>query len=125
MRNELQAGNIQHLEEQDLLFSRVVNTLILQGPRMVADANASPLVALLGGGIAGGTEAACTYPFEFAKTRAQLYGHGNTRNPFTALSNVVREEGWRSLYKGCSTMIVVRCILVTSQATVQGDYEEL
>ncbi|KAI8625142.1 mitochondrial carrier [Xylariaceae sp. FL1651] len=66
----------------------------------------SPLVALLAGGIAGGVEAACTYPFEFAKTRVQLYGHEGVRNPFYVVAKVAREEGVRALYKGCSTMIV-------------------
>ncbi|KAI0396127.1 mitochondrial carrier [Xylariaceae sp. FL0594] len=66
---------------------------------------ASPLVSLLAGGIAGGVEAACTYPFEFAKTRVQLYGHQGTRNPFAVVARVAREEGPRALYKGCSTMI--------------------
>ncbi|TGJ86010.1 hypothetical protein E0Z10_g2769 [Xylaria hypoxylon] len=72
-----------------------------------ADGNkASPLVALLAGGIAGGVEAACTYPFEFAKTRVQLYGHEGIRNPFAVVARVARQEGVRALYKGCSTMIV-------------------
>jgi solute carrier family 25 citrate transporter 1 len=77
---------------------------------VAADADgkkSSPLVALLAGGIAGGVEAACTYPFEFAKTRVQLYGHGGVRNPFSVVAKVAREEGLRALYKGCSTMIVV------------------
>lgn len=73
-----------------------------------ADGNkASPLVALLAGGIAGGVEAACTYPFEFAKTRVQLYGHEGLRNPFAVVARVARQEGLGALYKGCSTMIVV------------------
>ncbi|KAI1126059.1 mitochondrial carrier [Nemania abortiva] len=67
---------------------------------------ASPLVALLAGGIAGGIEAACTYPFEFAKTRVQLYGHEGARNPFAVVARVSRQEGLRALYKGCSTMVV-------------------
>ncbi|XXG99941.1 hypothetical protein Hte_006282 [Hypoxylon texense] len=76
---------------------------------MVADADgkkAPPLIALAAGGIAGGVEAACTYPFEFAKTRVQLYGHEGVRNPFYVVAKVAREEGLRALYKGCSTMIV-------------------
>ncbi|KAI1423040.1 mitochondrial carrier [Xylaria sp. FL1777] len=67
---------------------------------------ASPLVSLLAGGIAGGVEAACTYPFEFAKTRVQLYGHEGVRNPFAVVARVARQEGFKALYKGCSTMIV-------------------
>ncbi|KAH7032959.1 mitochondrial carrier domain-containing protein [Microdochium trichocladiopsis] len=75
------------------------------------NAATSPLMSLCAGGIAGGVEAACTYPFEFAKTRVQLYGHDKraghtTRNPFAIVATVAREEGARALYKGCSTMIV-------------------
>ncbi|KAI0166699.1 mitochondrial carrier [Hypoxylon sp. FL1284] len=76
---------------------------------MVADAGskkAPPLMTLAAGGIAGGVEAACTYPFEFAKTRVQLYGHEGVRNPFYVVAKVARDEGIRALYKGCSTMIV-------------------
>jgi solute carrier family 25 (mitochondrial citrate transporter), member 1 len=75
----------------------------------------SPLVALLAGGIAGGVEAACTYPFEFAKTRVQLYGHQGVRNPFAVVAKVAREEGLRALYKGCSTMIAVCCFHTESR----------
>ncbi|KAI1215049.1 mitochondrial carrier [Annulohypoxylon truncatum] len=71
-----------------------------------ADGKASPAISLVAGGIAGGVESACTYPFEFAKTRVQLYGHEGIRNPFMVVAKVAREEGLRALYKGCSTMIV-------------------
>ncbi|KAI1651696.1 mitochondrial carrier [Daldinia loculata] len=75
---------------------------------MVADADGktSPVLSLVAGGIAGGVESACTYPFEFAKTRVQLYGHEGIRNPFMVVAKVARDEGLRALYKGCSTMIV-------------------
>ncbi|OTB07836.1 hypothetical protein M426DRAFT_317726 [Hypoxylon sp. CI-4A] len=71
-----------------------------------ADGKTSPVISLVAGGIAGGVESACTYPFEFAKTRVQLYGHEGIRNPFMVVAKVAREEGIRALYKGCSTMIV-------------------
>ncbi|KAK8054833.1 hypothetical protein PG993_000060 [Apiospora rasikravindrae] len=75
---------------------------------MVADGNGktSPLISLLAGGTAGGIEAFCTYPFEFAKTRVQLYGHEGVKNPFRVVGNVIQQEGLPALYKGCSTMIV-------------------
>lgn len=72
-----------------------------------SDGKTSPAISLVAGGIAGGVESACTYPFEFAKTRVQLYGHEGIRNPFMVVAKVAREEGLRALYKGCSTMIVV------------------
>ena len=69
-----------------------------------------PVVSLASGGIAGGVEAAVTYPFEFAKTRVQLRNEGNSstrpRNPFLVVSEVFRKEGPRALYKGCSSLIV-------------------
>jgi solute carrier family 25 citrate transporter 1 len=34
----------------------------------------SPSIALIAGGFAGTVETACTYSFEFAKTRIQLRG---------------------------------------------------
>lgn len=71
-----------------------------------ADGKTAPAISLVAGGIAGGIEAACTYPFEFAKTRVQLYGHEGVRNPFYVVAKVAKEEGVRALYKGCSTMIV-------------------
>ena len=68
-----------------------------------------PVVSLVSGGIAGGVEAAATYPFEFAKTRVQLRNEGNAsrpRNPFLVVADVFRKEGPRALYKGCSSLIV-------------------
>ena len=60
-----------------------------------------PLVSLLSGGIAGGIEAFLTYPFEFAKTRAQLKvhkpGQKSPRNPFLIVTNVYRTEGLRAV----------------------------
>ena len=70
-----------------------------------------PIVSLIAGGIAGGVEAATTYPFEFAKTRVQLRNPGNAasstpRNPFLVVASVYRHEALRALYKGCSSLIV-------------------
>ncbi|TLS27354.1 hypothetical protein PpBr36_04213 [Pyricularia pennisetigena] len=65
----------------------------------------SPVVSLTSGGVAGAVEAATTYPFEFAKTRAQLQPSGS-RNPFAVLSQVARQDGFRSIYTGCSTLIL-------------------
>ena len=73
------------------------------------DSKTPPVVSLISGGIAGGVEAAVTYPFEFAKTRVQLRNEGNAsrpRNPFLVVSEVFRTEGPRALYKGCSSLIV-------------------
>ncbi|KAG9235958.1 mitochondrial carrier domain-containing protein [Amylocarpus encephaloides] len=65
-------------------------------------------VSLLSGGIAGGVEAGATYPFEFAKTRAQLRnepGVKSPRNPFAVVNAVYRNEGLRALYKGCGALV--------------------
>ena len=68
-----------------------------------------PIVSIISGGIAGGVEGAVTYPFEFAKTRAQLRtekGVKHSRNPFATVAQVYRQEGIRALYKGCSALVV-------------------
>lgn len=82
-------------------------------------------MSLLAGGLAGGTEASLTvlhtcwlstfnsdsvqYPFEFAKTRVQLKSEGavSSQNPFRVVGDVVKQEGFRSLYKGCASLVVV------------------
>ncbi|KAF4890075.1 Tricarboxylate transport protein [Colletotrichum fructicola] len=65
----------------------------------------SPGVSLMSGGIAGGVEAATTYPFEFAKTRAQLYAT-KSKNPFAVITQVAKQDGLRAIYTGCSTLII-------------------
>lgn len=64
-------------------------------------------VSLLSGAVAGGVEATVTYPFEFAKTRAQLRSStSGSRNPFAAIAHVTRSEGVGAIYTGCSTLIL-------------------
>ena len=95
------------------------------------------MVSLAAGGVAGGIEAAMTvkradethitritdsllqYPFEFAKTRVQLRNEAGTtapRNPFLVVGQVFRNEGIRALYKGCSSLIIVRPSLLSSKS---------
>lgn len=67
------------------------------------------IVSLVSGGIAGGVEAAATFPFEYAKTRSQLRsetGVKSPRNPFSVVKNVYQTEGYRALYKGCGALVV-------------------
>lgn len=64
-----------------------------------------PWASLCAGAIAGGVEATATYPFEFAKTRAQLRSGAGSGNPFRLLSDVVRSEGTSAIYKGCTTLV--------------------
>ena len=70
----------------------------------------SAAVSLLAGAVAGGVEATVTYPFEFAKTRAQLAdrvaGGSGSRNPFAAIAQVARSDGVGAIYTGCSTLIL-------------------
>ena len=71
----------------------------------------SAAVSLLSGAIAGGVEATATYPFEFAKTHAQLQSRTHTssagsKNPFTAITNIARTNGVGAIYTGCSTLIL-------------------
>lgn len=64
------------------------------------------MLSLFAGGVAGATEAAVTYPFEWAKTRSQLkHSSGQTKNPFVMIAQVARYEGLGSIYKGCSTLM--------------------
>ncbi|RHZ68736.1 hypothetical protein CDV55_107281 [Aspergillus turcosus] len=66
-------------------------------------------VSLVAGGVAGGAEAAITYPFEYAKTRVQLL-QGRTAvtssNPLRLIFKVAQHEGIGALYTGCSTLIM-------------------
>ncbi|KAF7590212.1 hypothetical protein BBP40_003143 [Aspergillus hancockii] len=66
-------------------------------------------VSLVAGGVAGGAEAAVTYPFEYAKTRVQLL-QGRTvvtsSNPLQLIFKVAHLEGIGALYTGCSTLIM-------------------
>jgi hypothetical protein len=97
----------------------------------------SPAISLIAGALGGATEATVTvrypyqccvirrvnksqYPFEFAKTRAQL-NPGNSvknvsvsKNPFTVIAQTARQDGVRAIYTGCSTLILVGSQEVTS-----------
>lgn len=69
----------------------------------------APIVSLIAGGVAGGVEAFATYPFEYAKTRAQLRrekGEKMPKNPFKIVGQVYRQEGVRALYKGCAALAI-------------------
>lgn len=78
-----------------------------------------PIVSIVSGGLAGGVEGFLTYPFEFAKTRAQL-GHlpspssqpqtrnqKPSRNPYRIIGQIYKTEGGiRALYKGCTVLVI-------------------
>ncbi|KAL4867582.1 hypothetical protein BDV12DRAFT_171222 [Aspergillus spectabilis] len=72
----------------------------------------APGVSLAAGAIAGAVEATTTYPFEFAKTRAQLSRQlagasaPVSKNPFAVISQTARQDGIRAIYTGCSTLIL-------------------
>ncbi|KAJ5627856.1 Mitochondrial carrier protein [Penicillium lividum] len=69
-------------------------------------------VSLVSGGVAGGVEAAITYPFEYSKTRVQLLDSGavsavrTSTNPLRLIFEVAKQEGIGALYTGCSTLVV-------------------
>lgn len=47
------------------------------------------------------------YPFEFAKTRAQLQAFkSSSTNPFSVIIQTARQDGIRSIYTGCSTLVL-------------------
>ncbi|KAK7204043.1 mitochondrial carrier domain-containing protein [Myxozyma melibiosi] len=68
----------------------------------------APWKSLVAGGVAGGVEAAITYPFEFAKTRLQLVDKSQvgSRNPLTLVIRVAKKDGISTIYTGCSTMVI-------------------
>ncbi|KAF4990576.1 hypothetical protein FGRMN_8391 [Fusarium graminum] len=71
----------------------------------------TPGISLAAGAVAGGIEATITYPFEFAKTVAQLSARQQppgvkvSRSPFAVISQTVRHDGVRAIYTGCSSLI--------------------
>ncbi|CAJ0550100.1 Ff.00g100300.m01.CDS01 [Fusarium sp. VM40] len=71
----------------------------------------TPGISLAAGAVAGGIEATITYPFEFAKTVAQLSARQQTpgvkvsRSPFSVLAQTARTDGVRAIYTGCSSLI--------------------
>jgi solute carrier family 25 citrate transporter 1 len=78
-------------------------------PTTAKQTRAAPtaIVSLFSGAVAGGVEATATYPFEFAKTRAQLQvGSGGSKNPFAVIAQVARNDGVGAIYTGCSTLIL-------------------
>ena len=78
-------------------------------PTGSSDPRVTPLMSLIAGGAAGGIESFLTYPFEFAKTRVQLRaekGIPTPKNPFLVISQVIKQEGPRALYLGCSTLVI-------------------
>ncbi|KAL4735116.1 mitochondrial carrier domain-containing protein [Aspergillus similis] len=73
----------------------------------------SPGISLAAGAVAGAVEAAATYPFEFAKTRAQLSqgiasggSKSVSRNPLVVVLSTAHQNGVRAIYTGCSTLIL-------------------
>lgn len=93
-------------------FTTTAALPILQPARTVAAPSQRqkivPGLSFFAGAIAGGVEAAITYPFEFSKTRAQLpdVKGGKRPNLFSILAKVAKEDGPRAIYTGCSTLIV-------------------
>lgn len=68
--------------------------------------NIHPLVSLFAGSVAGGVEATVTYPFEYAKTRAQLRSApGAQGNVLQMLRSTVSAEGISGIYTGCTTLV--------------------
>lgn len=65
----------------------------------------NPLTSLFAGAVAGGVEATATYPFEFAKTRAQLLAKTALSNPIRLLAGTITTEGVGAIYTGCSTLV--------------------
>lgn len=80
--------------------------LATREPQNIKKKQISPIASLFAGGVAGGIEATITYPFEYAKTRAQLRSSGAPANPVQMIQSIVRSEGFSAIYTGCSTLVV-------------------
>lgn len=65
----------------------------------------SPLASLFAGSVAGGVEATITYPFEYAKTRAQLRSIPGQGNILQQLRGTISSEGITAIYTGCTTLV--------------------
>uniref|UniRef100_A0A803PFH2 Folate transporter 1, chloroplastic n=1 Tax=Cannabis sativa TaxID=3483 RepID=A0A803PFH2_CANSA len=85
----------------------------------------SPGLHLASAGEAGGLVCLCTNPIWLVKTRLQLQNPLHQTRPYSgiydALRTIMREEGWRALYKG----IVPGLFLVSHGAIQFTAYEEL
>ncbi|KAF4347058.1 hypothetical protein G4B88_026261 [Cannabis sativa] len=85
----------------------------------------SPGLHLASAGEAGGLVCLCTNPIWLIKTRLQLQNPLHQTRPYSgiydALRTIMREEGWRALYKG----IVPGLFLVSHGAIQFTAYEEL
>jgi solute carrier family 25 citrate transporter 1 len=64
----------------------------------------SPLASLFAGAVAGATEAAVTYPFDFAKTRTQLRS-ATPIGPLQVWRSTIASQGVSGIYAGCSVLI--------------------
>ncbi|EGY17661.1 tricarboxylate transport protein [Verticillium dahliae VdLs.17] len=86
-----EASRAQALNTPESLIGKLNNS---KAPALNQNAKRkiSPALSLFSGGVAGGVEATITYPFEFAKTRAQLQPT-HSRNPMAVISHVIRQDG--------------------------------
>ncbi|GKZ27554.1 hypothetical protein AbraIFM66951_005793 [Aspergillus brasiliensis] len=99
------------ITESKVLRAVAVPSSETQQPAAPRKREVRPSISLLAGAVAGAVEASITYPFEFAKTRSQLGVTGATevatsRSPFTIVRQTVRANGFQSVYKGCSTLVL-------------------
>jgi solute carrier family 25 (mitochondrial citrate transporter), member 1 len=74
-------------------------------PIVKSKSKTDPLLSFFAGAVAGGVEAAATYPFEYAKTRAQLRSTTRPMNAFQLMRSTLASEGFAGLYTGCSTLV--------------------
>jgi len=108
-----------------ITYSHLPNACPLNNIKVIKMSNkqekqTKPIVSVISGGVAGGVEALVTYPFEFAKTRAQLHvrkaGVPYPRNPFAVVGQVYSQEGLRALYKGVQHWRLGRLVKMQSDS---------
>ncbi|KAL6745765.1 mitochondrial carrier domain-containing protein [Haematococcus lacustris] len=85
------------------------------------------LVQLVAGGVAGGSAAAVTTPFDVVKTRLQTEGvlsarRYNSSAVLPVMRRIVQEEGWSALWRGVRPRVLFNA---PSAAICWGTYESI
>ena len=70
------------------------------------EANISPLLNAIIGGITGALEISITYPTEYTKTVMQLYPEINKKGGWQTCKETVRTKGFLSIYRGYGALLL-------------------
>ena len=70
------------------------------------------------GGAAGALATCVIQPIDFVKVRIQIAPEGSSKNPFAIATNIIRTEGFPSLYRGLDAAIVRQLTYTTTRLGV-------